>query len=42
MPASLGALVEAGAVPEQPDVAWIESMQTYNHEKTEKFMAGLG
>lgn len=42
VPASLEALVEAGAIPEQPDVAWIESMQTYNREKTEKFMAGLG
>jgi acetolactate synthase-1/2/3 large subunit len=42
VPASLAALVEAGAVPEQPDVAWIESMQAYNREKTEKFMAGLG
>jgi acetolactate synthase-1/2/3 large subunit len=42
VPASLAALVEAGAVSEQPDVAWIASMQAYNREKTEKFMAGLG
>jgi acetolactate synthase-1/2/3 large subunit len=38
----LKALLEAGAVPEQPDVAWIESMRAYNREKTEKFIAGLG
>jgi acetolactate synthase-1/2/3 large subunit len=40
--ATLKALLEAGAVPEQPDVAWIESMRTYNREKTEQFMADLG
>jgi acetolactate synthase I/II/III large subunit len=40
--ASLKALLEAGAVPEQLDVAWIKSMRTYNREKTEQFMAGLG
>ena len=40
--ATLKALLEAGAVPEQPDVAWIESMRAYNREKTEKFMVGLG
>jgi acetolactate synthase I/II/III large subunit len=40
--ATLKALLEADAVPEQPDFAWIESMQAYNREKTEKFLAGLG
>jgi len=40
--AALKALLEAGAVPQRPDVAWIESMRAYNREKTEKFMAGLG
>jgi acetolactate synthase-1/2/3 large subunit len=40
--AALKALVEQGAVPEQPDATWIESMRAYNREKTEKFMAGLG
>ena len=39
--ATLKALLEAGVIPEQPDVAWIESMRAYNREKTEKFMAGL-
>jgi acetolactate synthase-1/2/3 large subunit len=42
VPATLKALLEAGAVPKQPGVAWIESMRAYNREKTEKFMAGLG
>ena len=40
--ATLKALLEADAVPERPDAAWIESMRAYNREKTEKFMAGLG
>jgi acetolactate synthase I/II/III large subunit len=40
--ATLKALLEAGAVPEQPDVGWSESLRAYNREKTEKFMAGLG
>jgi acetolactate synthase-1/2/3 large subunit len=40
--ATLKALLEAGVVPEQPDGTWIESMQAYNREKTEKFLAGLG
>ena len=40
--ASLGALLEAGAVPESPDADWNESMRSYNREKTEKFMAKLG
>lgn len=40
--ATLEALLEADAVSEQPDVAWIESMRTYNREKTEEFIAGLG
>jgi acetolactate synthase-1/2/3 large subunit len=40
--ATLKALLEADAVPEHPDTAWIEAMRAYNREKTEKFMAGLG
>ena len=40
--ASLGALVEAGAVPEGPDADWNASMRDYNREKTEKFVARLG
>ena len=40
--AALKALLEADAVPEQPDLAWSESLRAYNREKTEKFMAGLG
>ena len=40
--ATLKALPEAGAVPEQPDVGWIESLRAYDREKTEKFVAGLG
>ncbi len=40
--ASLDALVDAGAAPEEPDVAWSESMRAYNREKTEKFMESLG
>ena len=42
VPATLRALLEAGAVPDGPDVDWIESMRAYNREKTEKFVAGLG
>ncbi len=40
--AALRALLEEGAVPEQPDVAWSDSLRAYNREKTGKFMAGLG
>lgn len=40
--ASLNALIDAGAAPEEPDAAWSESMQAYNREKTQKFMQGLG
>lgn len=40
--ASLGALTEAGAVPEEPDSEWLESMKAYDREKTEKFLAGMG
>ncbi len=40
--ASLGALTDAGAVPEEPDPAWSDSMREYNREKTQKFMEGLG
>ena len=40
--ASLGALLEAGAVPESPDAEWNESMRSYNREKTGKFMERLG
>jgi acetolactate synthase-1/2/3 large subunit len=40
--AALRALLEEGAVPERPDVAWSDSLRAYNREKTGKFMAGLG
>jgi acetolactate synthase I/II/III large subunit len=40
--AALRALLEEGAVPEQPDAAWSDSLRAYNREKTGKFMAGLG
>ncbi len=40
--AALRALIEAGAVPKRPDVAWTESMRAYNREKTEKFIAAMG
>lgn len=40
--ASLAALTEAGAVPEEPDTAWLESMKSYDREKTEKFLATMG
>lgn len=39
---SLRALTDAGAVPGEPDSEWLDSMQEYNREKTQKFMAGLG
>ncbi len=42
VPESLRALTGAGAAPEEPDAAWLDSMREYNREKTEKFMEGLG
>ena len=42
VPAALKALLEAGAVPERPDVDWSGSLRAYNREKTGKFVAGLG
>ncbi|HET7480912.1 MAG TPA: thiamine pyrophosphate-binding protein, partial [Rubrobacteraceae bacterium] len=40
--ASLRALIEAGAVPERPDTEWVESLKSYDREKSEKFLARMG